>query len=77
MVGVVGWLDARKEHWRSAHIAVWRQIIRLQRIIEMRLRHDEAPLERCRRKHRLVSQPPTPDAGPLSMMLAFDVRSAA
>ena len=22
--GVVGWLDARKEHWRSAHIAVWR-----------------------------------------------------
>ena len=50
MVGLIGWLDARKKHRHSAHIAGWRQITWLQRIREMRLRHDEAPTTRYRRE---------------------------
>jgi hypothetical protein len=40
-----------KKHWHSAHIAGWRQIARLRRIVDMRLRHGEAPIRRHRREH--------------------------
>jgi len=39
VVGLVGWLDKRKKHWKPAHRAWPRHILRLLRIIDMRLRH--------------------------------------
>lgn len=55
---IVSRLDERQEYWRSAHIAVWRQISRHERfiderIIQISLRHGAAPFARYRRERYL------------------------
>jgi hypothetical protein len=74
IVGLIGWLDARKKHRHSTRSTGWRQITGLRRIIEMTLLHGGGFPLPGQAGALFVSQLPTPGTQTLSMMFSMDVR---